>query len=231
MSYKKKNNYLVIYSGPYANDKERVKALKKLQIYFPYARKSTRTRNESPSTTSVDTKTEGFFVGVSFDYTSAFMQQTNEVGYIDITEPRNEGTGYGLFGGYEFSNAIATSVSYTVLNTGDLKFTNMYATLDYKFYNSSSFVPYVGVIVGFSELEWMIDPIANATSSAAASSSSPLYGTQIGGMYKIFKSSSILINYNCLFLDHVTNIEKTTNKSTVKHSLAHSLQAGIQYKF
>ena len=240
MTYKKKSDYYIVYSGPYQTQRTQSYALAKLQRYFPNA-KEIRKKSKSDKTLNSQTQksnlklankdNSGFYLGASAGYSSALMSHTIKSGLVIIQEPKSEGITYSLNMGYDFSNGICLGASYALTDTDDLKFKNAYGELNYKFYNSTDFTPYMGVTVGFSQLSWVTDPIKNSAVDSNPNSSSLLYGTLMGAEYELISSFYIYLNYNSMFVKHVTNIEDATNNSTIKNNFIHTLQSGFKYKF
>ena len=245
MVFKRSGSRYLVYSGPYKNLKSASYAVKKIKRYFPYAKvvgkknkklkpieKSTQNKQISTTKTLRPIKTKkinGFFTGLALAYSSAPSNQSGTI--KDIVIPSNSGISFSLEGGYHFENGLSFSLAYMKFNAGDLVFDNTYGVANYRFSSFGGFVPYFGVLAGYSSLVWNISPIKDVSSASSNNSESFFTGSQTGILYKGFDIISILIGYQCIFMSHTTNISNGTDTSKLEHKALHSLQIGIQYNF
>jgi len=248
MVYKKSGSRYIVYSGPYRNSKSASYAVKKMKRYFPYAKVVAKkrkkfkpigksTKNEQAFLTkklkTKDTKKmKGFFTGVSLGYSPSPSNHTVVKGTIeDLKVPNNTGISFNLDGGYHFENGFSTSLSYMKFDASDLVFDNIYGTINYRFSDFNNFVPYFGVLAGYSSLVWNVDPIKNPAEGSSNDSESFFAGSQTGIIYTGFEVVSLSFGYHCMFMGHTTNIEDGVNSSKLQHDTLHSLQIGVQYNF
>lgn len=229
MTYKTTKTKYVVYSGPYKNEKNAFIAVKRAKKYFPNARALKKeSKTEEQASVVKQKNSGGFHVGTALGFASA--PSTHE-GLVDITEPKNSGLTYSLEGGYTFKNGISLAGGYMRVDTSDLVFDNIYGVVNYRFDDFYNFVPYVGVLGGYSNLTWDTDPIENPSQESNNDSSSFIAGTQIGASYDGFEYISLYSTYQCLFMGHTTYLSDGTNDSKLQHKTIHSLQMGVQFNF
>ncbi len=219
--YKKTtNNEYIIYTNKFSSNKY---LLNKLKKYFPHARISNDTKNKEREQTS-----ENFYIGLGIGYNSSpSTQKINNIN-INVKEPNNSGLGYNIDIGYIFKNNFSIAVGYMNFNTSDIMFDNVYSAINYRFSNFNNISPFFGALVGYSSLRWSTPPLIGAADDSSSNSDSIFGGTQAGIIYKGFTPSNIYIAYQCLFMNHKTNIE---TDSSIKHNTLHTLQLGFQYNF
>lgn len=238
----------IVYSGPYKNSRSAGNALKKIKRYYPYARlirpnnnnkTKTTTKKQATNKTSVPSVSKskqdiGPFVGASLGYSSTPLTHT---GKFEIFLPKENGISYGATVGNTFKNNIFISANLLRSDTNDLIFNNYYASINYMFGPFRSFSPYIGALIGYSQLIWNMNPLDNTKNDSSNSSESLFVGTQIGAKYKVYEKTSIYINYQCLYMDQTTKLTITTvgtteeETSLLKHNSLHNLQLGVQYSF
>jgi len=242
MVYKKSGSRYIIYSGPYRSSKSASYAVKKMRRYFPYAKVMTKkrkklkpidksTKNKKVFLTKDTKQLKGFFAGLSVGYSSSPSNHTTETGSIEIIVPNNTGISFDLEGGYHFKNGFSTSLSYMKFDASDLVFDNIYGTVKYRFSDFNNYVPYFGILAGYSSLVWNVDPIKNPAEGSSNDSESFFAGSQAGIIYTGFETVSLSFGYQCMFMGHTTNIEEGDNSSKIQHDALHSIQLGVQYNF
>ena len=76
-------------------------------------------------------------------------------------------------------------------------------------------MPYVGLVVGYGQIDWKYDPINNSK-DVNADANSFIVGLNLGINYNITKDMSLNLNSKVLFHDYETNIEPQTGiQSTI----------------
>jgi len=237
--HKRTKKAYVIYSGPYKDTKEASIEKRKISKYFSSAKiidfssKASATQNrESKESTNIETvakQKDGLHIGASVGYASAKSTITGDETKINIL-PDTSGLTYGINLGYTFSNGVDVSLAYMIADTNSLTYTNVYGLLNYRYYNSSDFTPYIGFGVGYSSLTWDIKPITDAS---APDSTSSMYGVQMGVVYNLNELIGLNLNYNGMMMDHVANIIDTDESvvARIEHSLIHSIFIGVELYF
>jgi len=224
MIYKNFHKKYYIYSGPYKEEQQSLVALKKIKHYFPKA----RIKKEKKSKT--DIKESGVYLNIAVGFSSAPSTNELEEGSVIIQKPQSTGVSYNISTGYSFENGLSIGIGYLRFNATDLLFNNMYGELNYQFNDYDSFIPYIGILGGYSSLTWFTDPIDNPDKDANNDSSSFIVGTQTGLMYKITDIFSLYFGYQCLFMNHVTNITlDSSNSSKLEHNTLHTVQIGLHF--
>jgi hypothetical protein len=251
MLYKQSAGKYTIYSGPYKTSKDTKSALRRLKRYFTHARisqASEKTREkpvdkplqESPEVT-LDTqkkeekKDSGFYIGLATGYASAPSSHIIESGSVTIQAPNTSGIALSAMGGYNFQSGFSLGLGYMSFDAKDIVFENLYMDLNYRFKEFDTFVPYFGVLAGYSSLIWNTSPIPSPQANSNNNSDSFFGGSQVGILYKGLPYISLFGVYQCMFMQHTTNINSSTstvsNTSTLQHNTLHSLQFGINYNF
>ena len=246
MLYKSVGNKYLVYSGPYRTSRSTSYAMQKIKKYFTNAKIITNKKIQQTSTAKVPARVKtqskfneikqnnknGYYIGTAIGYSSAPSTHSISKGSVTIKEPNNSGMHYLIDGGYNFENGFSLSLAYMILGTGDLAFSNIYTTVNYRFGNFKYFTPYFGVLAGFSSLKWNVDPILNASEASNNDSASFIGGTQVGVIYNGYKNISLLLSYKSIIMGHTTNIEVDANNiSQLQHKVLHSIEVGIQYNF
>lgn len=84
-----------------------------------------------------------------------------------------------------------------------------------KYFEFDKFLPYVGLVVGYGQIDWKYDPINNSK-DVNADANSFIVGLNLGINYNITKDMSLNLNSKVLFHDYETNIEPQTGiQSTI----------------
>jgi len=233
-SYNDRSKFYTIYSGPYKTINSARVAQRRLKPYFKHARISSRntisTRSKPESK-----KKSGFYIGLSTGYASAPSSHNISSGSVLITKPKTQGVAISASAGYNFQNGFSFGLGYMNFDTEDIAFNNLYTQLNYRFESHGSFVPYFGLLGGYSSLTWNVSPIPSPRAASNSNSDSLFGGTQAGMLYRVVDGFSLFGVYQCLFMGHTTNINTSTqtsqNLSQLQHNTLHSLQLGIKYNF
>ncbi len=218
-----------IYTGPFSSQETAIFYQQQLKQYFKNPEIVSLLKEEYDSRVK---NRVGIYAGVGLGYSIAPSTYNVESGNAEVLKPKNSGVAYTLEAGYIFDNALDLNLGIAVMQSKDMRFTNMYAGINYRFYNSSAFTPYCGLLGGAGTLDWLHEPITNVDSISSSRSTSPLIGTKFGVIYDGVKKVSILLSYEYLFMNQVTNIAvERTNLSSYKHQTLHSLLFSAQYHF
>lgn len=239
MLYKKNSRSFIVFSGPYKTIESASNAKYKLKRYFPkikilYHKKNISQKEIKPIKIKKLNDTS-FFINLSSGYASVPSSHIIKEGSITITEPNDKGVVYNLGIGYEFKNNFLLGFNYMNLNLKDLVFTNIYGDIKYQFNTYKKFTPYFGLLIGISDLKWKVDPIEANQDNLNNKSESIFWGSSAGIIYNRFSTISIYSGYQCIFMNHTTNITNktttSTNSSVLQHNSIHLLKIGLIYKF
>lgn len=228
--HKKTKTHYVIYSGPYENIQIANRDMKKISKYFPSAELINTNKNQSQDDKNKKIEQKNnFHVGISVGYSTAASTLSGDETKIE-TKPETAGLSYLVNGGYTFDNGIDWSLAYMLASTGDLSYTNIYTSLNYQFDNFDNFVPYVGLIVGYSSLTWDISPTTNPE---RPDSTSAMYGLQAGFSYPLSDSMFLTSSYLASMMDHKANIldDSDATVASIEHGLMHTVLFGVEFQF
>lgn len=218
-----------IYTGPFSSKETALFYQQQLKQYFKNPEIVTLLKGEYGG---VSENRTGIYAGVGVGYAVAPSIYDVESGNPTVLKPKNSGVAYNLSVGYLLRSGLDFNLEVSMMQSSDLRFTNIVATINYRFYNSSSFTPYCGLSGGAGSLDWLHEPIQNVDSTSSSRSTSPLLGTRFGIIYDGMQKTSLLLTYEYLFMNQVTNIAvERTNISHYKHQALHSLLFSAQYHF
>jgi len=128
---------------------------------------------------------------------------------------------------YRFNKDMFTTVNYQVALLDMAHINNYYVSINYQF-SQSSFNPYIGAILGGSQLNWSDDPHKVLIDRDLTSESS-VYGVQIG-MNKLFNEHwGYSAKYQFLKYDHELDIQ--AGRKSIKHTSGQNLLVGVEYAF
>ena len=138
-----------------------------------------------------------------------------------------EGAMYELGAGYRYTeNIFATlAVQRTTLDIADID--NIYASINYQF-SDVMLKPYIGVLAGYSKLEWSQDPHV-VLSNKDLTSDGAMYGVQAGLEFDLAENWSIFGKYQFIVYDHLMDIRN--GASTIEHEDTQNLLLGVSYGF
>ena len=136
-----------------------------------------------------------------------------------------DGINIDLGVGYRFRDIVFSTLSYQRAIFNEVNIDNLYVSLNYQF-SEIPLKPYVGVLIGFSQLEWSKYPISG-TNVNDNKSTTLLGGLQLGIEYSFSDDWSIFGEYQILKNEHKTNILGDNLKIAFKNNL----NIGVYYKF
>ena len=220
MYVKKIDSSYYIYSGSYKDEKSTNKVLRYIKKTFPSAyviskKKETlkKKKDDSQKQDNAD-----FFLSLALG--SVSVDNSIDEGSI-IIEPEASGISYALEGGYILNENIFFSLAYLSSSTSDLDINNIYISASYKINPMNDLGVYAGVLGGYSTL------VYNEYGDDA-SSTSLLYGVQLGVNYDFYENIAVFTTYQGLLVNHVINDSDTTG---IEFGLMHNIQLGILYRF
>ncbi len=233
----------IVHSGPYKTYASAEYALNKIQRYFPSARIMGPVKTYEPPVVVRKPRkvVKRRAVKESSIIDDMYMSASLGYGYTPSTYivnngsdtaemPSNSSLSYGLELGYKFNRDYRMALSYLNANATDVSFSNIYMSGNYLFESFSNMTPYIGLILGYSQLKWNTSPMPSSEFTNS-SSSSMLTGTQIGLLYPFSKQISVYTAYQFVLMNHVTYLPPPSSKSELQHNSLHNLQIGLQYNF
>ena len=225
MFYEKKSFGYAVYVGPFKSQKSLQHNYGRIKNSFTYAK---MIPDESTSKKYSDSSA-GLLFGLGLGYASS---PATTDGTVTFNEQKSSGLNYLLYTGYNFENYFTLLFNYMNLTTSDLEFSNIYTSLNYRITAFESFVPYIGLSVGYSSLKWNTNPIEQSTPSSDNDSANIMYGAQLGFNYMLSKSFSIKVESSYLLLNHATTItQDTENTLKLEHKNMISILTALQYNF
>ncbi|MDD2698243.1 MAG: hypothetical protein PHF17_05500 [Arcobacteraceae bacterium] len=143
------------------------------------------------------------------------------------TNPDKSFRNYELFTTLEgkLPMKLKTYLSYTQ-NTNDTLRNQFVLVGANKEYGDGKGKLYAGLVAGFGELKWKINPLTSTSSDKTANSF--IAGVQVGGKYDV--SNKLFINLNGKYLKHNYGTDINT-QTTIEHKTTTSIALGVGYKF
>ena len=108
-----------------------------------------------------------------------------------------------------------------------IEFTDFYTSINGQ-YTKSSYKPYIGTIVGYSEIVYVYDLIKDTTSKKSKGGNF-FVGVQAGINKKLKEKLNLVMQYQLLKYDHKSNINR--NNDNLKHKWQNNLMMGVRYDF
>lgn len=171
------------------------------------------------------------FVGISAGYSHLNVDKQDKQGSITLGDELEEkGYNFIIEAGHNYNNNIDITLNYQRVKEDDTHLNNYYIKSDYNFNSIQNFTPYLGVLIGYSELHWDKSPIN--TKSNDYTSDSYLIGTQAGVTYPITQHFKLHLMYQFAYMNHTTIIEPTSiTRGELKHNYLHTVDVGLRYSF
>lgn len=129
--------------------------------------------------------------------------------------------------GYRYGdNVFATfAAQRTRLDIADID--NFYASINYQFSDVTA-KPYIGALVGYSQLKWSEAPSA-VIINEDLTSDGLMYGLQAGIEQELSGNWSLFAKYQFIKYDHLMDIR--TKTSTIEHNYGQNILLGVRYGF
>jgi len=173
---------------------------------------------------------ENYFIGLSVGFSSLDVEEKDVTGNLNLDSTLDEsGMTYGINTGYYFNESIFITLNYQYTPLDDVYFNDIFGTFNYRFKEILSFYPYVGAIIGYSQMTWDKDPLNSSNNSN--NSSSYLGGIQIGAEKHIMDQLALYISYQYLMMEHTTKIKTFLEEKELEHTSKQNLNIGIKYFF
>jgi opacity protein-like surface antigen len=135
----------------------------------------------------------------------------------------NNGFLFDIGFGYRYTDKYFTTINLQKSFFEQIDINNYYLTANYRFTHQNH-NPYIGVILGYSELIWTKDPIDKVSSRDTKSGKASM-GLQGGVDYKLKDRLSIFGQYQFIYNGHKTYI----NDDSLIHKFQNNLTLGIKY--
>lgn len=244
MTYRMHNDQYIVYSGPYYDDNVEY-ALEKIQHSFPdayipqeYRKETSFIDNTVSSNSTVEesskivpsTYKSGFLLGGSVGYSHTPLSEIGTSGTVTLTAPQRRGMNYMLEGGYAFNNGLVLSLEYLSNNSRDVVLDNYYVCVNYRMFPRNNISPYIGILSGYSALDWKLKPAPGLTTDSITGSSF-LVGTQLGVMYTEYTNVNIYAGYKSILVNHKATIDTASGSTQLEFNYSHNFQIGFQYFF
>ena len=173
---------------------------------------------------------ENFFVYGSGGASAADVQDSISEGVILMPKVLGEDGTIGEVGvGYRYTENIFVTGFIHAAYLDEVDILNFNASINYRF--SDLFImPYVGLIVGYSTLEWQEVPVDTTGKQVETKldADHATFGLQAGAEFEMTEQFTLFGKYQIMTHDHLMEIFTT---SDIEHANVQSLQGGIRYEF
>ena len=233
--YISQNSYAyILYAGPFSSltHAQNAQANMSKNISIKNTKIVQMKSNEKELNSYIATSSEvrNFFLGVNAGVVNVNSTQDNINGNIVLdTEVAQNGLSIGTELGYYLKDNIFMTLNYHYFTLDAVNLNNIFLTLNYEFLKDETFSPYIGILGGYSLLNWSEYPIASIEKDD--SSSSFMSGMQMGLNIAIIDSIDFYAFYQFWIMDHKTNLENSQGQMYIQQNFAHNLGAGIKYMF
>jgi len=133
--------------------------------------------------------------------------------------------------GYRYTENIFVTGFAQVVYLDEVDILNFNASINYRF--SDLFImPYVGLVAGYSTLEWQEVPIENPEGKnldTKLDADHATFGLQAGVEFEMTDQFTLFGKYQILTHDHLMDIFQ--EEKTIEHVNVQSLQGGVRYEF
>ena len=165
---------------------------------------------------------KSFFASIAFGLSTISSDFESSTQNVSIDE---KGSNVDLGLGYRYNQNIFATLSYQRAMFDEVHIDNIYTSLNYQL-QEVFLQPYIGVMLGYSQLTWDKDPITG-TSDNDYTSTTPFVGLQVGLGYSFENDWSIFTQYQILKNQHNTDV----SGDNLSIDLQNNLQLGVRYDF
>lgn len=185
-------------------------------------------KKEPLQKTSEEKKSTEYFLGFDLNSNRVNIDKNDKAGSIILNDSLDEsGISFNIHLGRRFSNYLLAA-NYERTNLDDVKIDSYYLSLDYEF--THKYRPFIGVLLGKSDLTWKIDPLVNSQTKDKKLSSY-IYGLQAGINYPINKEWIFFSKARYEKFDLKTKLISVPTESEIIYKNRSSLGIGIRYFF
>ena len=182
------------------------------------------------TSTSLNADIKDLFVGATLGYAQQSVEQEDKLGSIILGNELDEsGYNFELGLGYDISDSVAVSLNYQRVILDDTFSNNIYLGAEYQFGAYKDITPYLGVNLGYSQLQWSKKPLNTKENNYI--STSWLAGVNLGLSYPITKNMDFIGKYTFNLTDHKTLLESGSAKSELLHNYSHNFNIGVRIYF
>lgn len=167
-----------------------------------------------------------FFVLASIGYSKLKVNSSVSSAILVSDALDNTAFIYDFGLGYRYDKSIFTTVNIARIPLDMVDITNFYLTINHQWVDIV-YNPYIGGLLGFSEIVYTNNPILNTTSKDIKGTNY-LVGMQVGIDKKIEKNIKGFIQYQIIKLNHKSNINATTS---IEHNWQNNLFIGLRCDF
>jgi outer membrane protein W len=194
------------------------------------ARKSSETKAEGTSDSMQDSETYDFYIAATAGLTSFSTNQVNTRGTLVLNkQPDERSEIYGVELGYYFNDSIFSSFNYNKADLDDTEFDHLYLTLNYRFRTYDFIRPYVGVIAGYSKMQWQ-ESLINSTNNKLDGYEF-FNGAQVGVDIVDAGPLTFFFLYRYFFTKYETSFTTFAADAVLTHDDEQSFNFGLRYSF
>jgi|GEM_PF-2466275 len=161
----------------------------------------------------------------SFDVTSSLVSITTDELHKDATD--DNGLVFEVGVGYRITPSWSAEMAYQRSTLEIAHLDTFYTDINYNVMPDNPWMPYIGLIVGYTQLTWDEEPYV-ATVNKDLSSTGLAYGLQIGLEMPVTETISLLAKYQ--YMKHDQQIE-ILRENSIDHEEQHNIMMGVNYAF
>lgn len=224
---------LVLYTGPFDTVSESRKALAAIRksvtpdaFIVTFAQK--RNACNAPATDRKSSQSpKALFAGISIG-TSFIEVEKREKPNLSYN-PDDRGIGYGILLGYDISDDFFGTLNYRHTRLDDIDLDDFFATINYRFSDFHALSPFVGILGGYSFMEWRNDPFEAIHRDRT--SESFVGGGQVGAHAPLYENFRLFTLYRYIFMDHETSVSTHSQAGKIEERSNQIIEMGIRYDF
>jgi len=233
--YKKANNGLLYgYNRSIQKTKESIKEnnitlLQRInESNIPIKNKKQEIKKDSPKSNKNTLKkvydhNNNYYIQVSIGSSNINTNINGDSSLVNKIDDNGFASNFSI--GYIYSNNYFADVSFQRASYDQIDTNNFYLSGNYQFDNVL-LKPYIGLILGYSELLWIKDPLNNAQTRNTKSAKFN-YGLQFGLQKKLKNKLSAILYYQLLKNNHKTIIQQDTGINQDSQS---NILFGLKYE-
>ena len=173
----------------------------------------------------------GLFTYTGLGYSTINAKKNDIFNSVALAnELSTQGLNFNLGLGYKYDNDIIFKAGYQRVMFSDIHLDNLYVGTGLELDELAGFTPYLGLLLGYSQLTWDKDPVSNVIKVDTRSNSNML-GLELGATYPMTESFSLEIMYQLTNVDHKARVVKSGAMSDIEHTLVNNIYFGLRYSF
>jgi opacity protein-like surface antigen len=168
------------------------------------------------------------FIGGGISYADVSFYSVTSPAFANMKGLNKQAENIELGIGYKFNDRFFSTLSFKRSMFDIANIDNIYTSFNYQM-SDILFKPYIGILFGYSSLNWEKDP-DTVNSNKSLVSNKFMYGFTLGGEYKLASDWSVYMKYQYIKHDHKIDIY-TPGYKNIEHKYEQDIIVGLKYVF